>query len=59
MSLFSFFTKQTGQQSVPASESETTSKETSNLPEIKKEDFARGMKNIRLDMLHVNAVIGM
>ena len=39
MSIFSFFTKQTGQQSAPALESETTSKETANLPEIKKEDF--------------------
>ena len=39
MSIFSFFTKQTGQQSAPALESETTSKEIANLPEIKKEDF--------------------
>ena len=39
MSIFSFFTKQKGQQSAPALESETTSKETANLPEIKKEDF--------------------
>lgn len=41
MSLFSFFTKQSSQQPAPALESETTStsKETANLPEIKREDF--------------------